>query len=254
MNRDNNGRKVTWSTVKNRMPIILNRFYFGWAMLSLVLLLFRIQLVSFSMHATWAAVVILSAIGSTLSMFRTEESSKVRSKSCSMLPFSAVLFGIWAICYFYGMGFAGYAAALVAVIPAFIVSFRNKTDGVSGCFFGTAAVLLSAAVIMVCGLDALLSSFVYTETVDEAVSPDGQYYACVYLSDQGALGGDTVVTVRRRKRLLPTALGWLSQVSRDERVYLGDYREAYTLRIRWLDEDTLVINGNKTEMSEFFPS
>ncbi len=71
-------------------------------------------------------------------------------------------------------------------------------------------------------------------------SPNGGYYAEVIDSDQGALGGDTVVNVydgRKVDALIFTA------AKSPQRVYVGDWGEHKSMTICWQNEHTLVING-----------
>lgn len=64
-------------------------------------------------------------------------------------------------------------------------------------------------------------------------SPDGTGYAEVIESDQGALGGDTVVRVYKSNTLFK---------GRGEIVYRGEWREYEDMEIFWKDDGTLVIN------------
>ena len=67
-------------------------------------------------------------------------------------------------------------------------------------------------------------------------SPDGSRYAEVIDSDQGALGGDTLVRVYKYKTLFK---------DRGEIVYKGEWREYEDMEIYWKDDDTLVINSKE---------
>lgn len=71
-------------------------------------------------------------------------------------------------------------------------------------------------------------------------SPDGAYYAEVIDSDQGALGGDTLVDVYENKSI--NAL--VFKISRKpQRVYQGDWGEFENMEIYWESDNCLVINS-----------
>ncbi len=72
-------------------------------------------------------------------------------------------------------------------------------------------------------------------------SPDGTRYAEVIESDQGALGGDTVVRVYKSNTLFK---------GRGEIVYRGEWREYEDMEIYWKDDGTLVINDVEYAIEE----
>ena len=64
-------------------------------------------------------------------------------------------------------------------------------------------------------------------------------------SDQGALGGDTVVVVHYEKPVVH--LGIVKIMKDPESLYVGDWKE--DIRISWIDDDTVVINGEVRELN-----
>lgn len=73
-------------------------------------------------------------------------------------------------------------------------------------------------------------------------SPDGTYVAQVVDSDQGALGGDTIVQVKETKTV-NCLLFTLEK--KPQRVYMGDWGVFETMQIYWRNEECLVINGRE---------
>ena len=63
-------------------------------------------------------------------------------------------------------------------------------------------------------------------------SPDGEYVAQVIRSDQGALGGDTLVEVYPKEK-----------PRQKQRVYVGEWGEYTAMEICWKTDTCLVING-----------
>lgn len=71
-------------------------------------------------------------------------------------------------------------------------------------------------------------------------SPDGHYCAHVIDSDQGALGGDTLVDVHAQP-CLDAGLFYMARTP--QRVFIDDHGVWKTMEIFWQDDTTLVING-----------
>ena len=100
-------------------------------------------------------------------------------------------------------------------------------------------------------LNAILSLFSLfpigrNSVVQSLPSPGGTYCAQVIDSDQGALGGDTIVEVyepQKRVNLL------LIELRKDPQlVYLGNWGEFENMNLRWESEQVLLINGRSYEV------
>ena len=106
------------------------------------------------------------------------------------------------------------------------------------------ALVLSALMILPIGFFgfiALIFGDLGQITVVQSVeSPTGAYYAEVVDSDQGALGGDTYVTVYENKSI-DTLLFKISK--EPQGVYHGDWGEFMNMEIYWKDDHCLVINS-----------
>lgn len=93
----------------------------------------------------------------------------------------------------------------------------------------------------------LFGDFGQNTVVQTVESPNGQYYAQVIDSDQGALGGDTLVDVYRNKGI---DLIILKIRKKPQRVYLGDWGEYENMEIYWKDDTCLVIDSVEYEISK----
>ena len=91
------------------------------------------------------------------------------------------------------------------------------------------------------GFIALVFGGIGKDTVIQSVpSPSGKYYAELIDSDQGALGGDTLVDVHHSKQI--NAL--LFQIEKEPQcVYRGEWGEFEDMEIYWKDDLCLVINS-----------
>lgn len=70
------------------------------------------------------------------------------------------------------------------------------------------------------------------KVVQTLESPDGTYIAQVISSDQGAMGGNTLVEVYPK-----------GKPRQKQRVYMGEWGEHAYMEIRWESDTCLVING-----------
>ena len=72
-------------------------------------------------------------------------------------------------------------------------------------------------------------------------SPQGTFVARIVDSDQGALGGDTLVEVQQSGKSLDMGIGVFTPAW--VRVYAGEWGEFQNMQLAWADEQTLVIDG-----------
>ena len=107
-------------------------------------------------------------------------------------------------------------------------------------------IILLVAVLGSAFLNIVFRNFGLTEIVRSVPSPDGIYTANVINIDQGALGGDSVVRVQR-VRLFGIPLD--DVVCLDRRVWLGDWGTTHLIGLYWMDDNTLMIEG---EEHDFF--
>jgi len=84
------------------------------------------------------------------------------------------------------------------------------------------------------------------DTVVQTVgSPSGRYYAEVLSSDQGALGGDTLVNVYEHSEINAV---FFKIAKKPQCVYFGDWYEFENMQLHWKDDHCLVINSVEYEI------
>ncbi len=155
--------------------------------------------------------------------------------------------------------------ALVSVVNALLLIFAFNTPPVIICNLLSATcccilpvlhgkrlgVKITASVLSVlmlipccyCGFIFLIFGNIGQNTVVQAaVSPDGKYIAEVINSDQGALGGDTLVQVRATHSF---NVGIFEISKKPQRVYMGEWGEFENIKIEWKNETGLLINGHQ---------
>ena len=136
---------------------------------------------------------------------------------------------IWVIvCTIVSFGCCGYLAAMrLRSLPAKIV-------------LGGIATLMTFQ-LCIFGFFLFLFGNIGQNTVVQTVeSPEGKYYAQVIDSDQGALGGDTIVYVYRNSKA-DTILFQIQK--KPQKVYTGDWGEFKTMHIQWKNDRCLTINS-----------
>lgn len=106
------------------------------------------------------------------------------------------------------------------------------------------ALVLSALMILPIGFFSFFAivfgNIAQNTVVQTVVSPNGEYYAQVIDSDQGALGGDTLVKVYQ-KSIINAFLFEIEK--KPQRVYTGDWGEFENMQIYWKNDHCLVINS-----------
>lgn len=102
--------------------------------------------------------------------------------------------------------------------------------------------LLSVPLLIISVLLISAGSFGANSVVETIYSPDKTYYAEIIDSDQGALGGDTVVYVHKTDKL---NLLIMTVSKTPQRVYLGEWKEYESMQIQWESEQSLVINSKE---------
>ena len=111
------------------------------------------------------------------------------------------------------------------------------------------ALILSALMVLpICSFSffALIFGNIGHNTVVQTVeSPNGKYYAQVIDSDQGALGGDTLVDVYKKGGI---NLILFKIEPNPQRVYWGNWGEFRDMQIHWKDDGCLVINSAEYEI------
>ncbi|MBE6812319.1 MAG: hypothetical protein E7523_05505 [Ruminococcaceae bacterium] len=155
--------------------------------------------------------------------------------------------------------------ALVSIVNAALLIFTCNTPTVIiGTLFSAIcccllpavhakrlAVRITALVLSVlmllpccyCGFIFLIFGNIGQNTVvQSAVSPDGTLCAEVIDSDQGALGGNTLVQVRETYSF---DAGIFEISKKAQRVYMGEWGEFKDMEIEWKYDNCLSVNGHE---------
>lgn len=140
-----------------------------------------------------------------------------------------------------------YVCAIhAAVCAVFLAVWHSGTTLVSKII----ALVLSAIMFIpigFCGLlGVYLADFGSVTVVETVESPSGKFRAEVIDSDQGALGGDTLVNVYNNRKHFNLLIFTISK--KPQRVYTGEWRAYEHMKIGWKDDDCLVINSKEYDI------
>lgn len=141
--------------------------------------------------------------------------------------------------------YGGLGVVTVVVCGWIVSSTSPKSVWKILCMILSALLTLGMSMILPIWLFAV--SIGRNTVVMELDSPDGRYTAIVTDSDQGALGGDTLVDVRDNDKTVDILIG---KFFSHQRVYHGDWGEWQDMTLSWQDGDTLVINGTACSVSD----
>ncbi len=138
------------------------------------------------------------------------------------------------------------AVALVCMIVCFICSAIIAENACSSAKAKIASVITSAflavLIIVVSILCVGFGNFGQNSVVERIYSPEKTFYAEIVDSDQGALGGDTVVYVYKNNWL---NLLVLTIRKTPQRVYIGEWKEYESMQTEWKNENCLLINSEE---------
>lgn len=160
--------------------------------------------------------------------------------SIPLLPLGILSwFKLIAACDYSGMSML---LALFSLVCLAMLLFRSSGKTGWKLASGAAAVLLAIPLAFGLLIGSVFGNFGENTVVREIKSPNGSYVAQVVDSDQGALGGNTLVEVRAEEKTVDLLV--VRFTKRPIRVYTGAWGEFDTLPVEWQDETTLLIKGH----------
>ena len=108
-----------------------------------------------------------------------------------------------------------------------------------------ALVLTAALVLPVCLICVLLNAIGNAQVqhvVKSVDSPNGVYYAQIINSDQGDMGGDTIVKIYSCKEL---DAGFFKISKKPLVIYIGEEDEYKTMELEWINDERLLIDAKE---------
>lgn len=137
---------------------------------------------------------------------------------------SAVVFICMAVCFVY--------SAIIAKKSCRCAK-QKIASVLTSAFFSVPVFVVSLVVVT-------FGAFSMNTVVDKIYSPNKTYFIEIIDSDQGALGGNTVVYVHQNRKL---DLFVLTISKTPERIYIGEWKEYETMNAEWESENSLLIDS-----------
>ena len=197
---------------------------------------------SFELGSVSAFTLVIEALSICAVLFGVVSKAEIKSKAFHVLmALLAPLSLVNAVFYIYYCHTVFVIAGMsVSAICACALSIKyGKPLGLK-----IASLIVWALMVLpVCVISFVFLVFGeigHTAVVNTVDSPNGRYYAQVVDSDQGALGGDTVVYVYEPKVI---DLYILKIEKKPQVVYFGEWAEFRTMEISWKNENCLIINS-----------
>lgn len=199
-----------------------------------------------SVPAFAIAIAVLSLCATIMAFVfkNTPESKVVRVLSALLTPLSLVNA---MLCIVRCPEAPVAAGALLSAGCAFCLTIKLSEPSA----LKIVALVLSALMVLPVGffsvIALLLGNFGQRTVVKTIESPDGTYYAQIIDSDQGALGGNTLVDVCEKS---PLDLLLFRVEKKSQRVYSGDWGAYAEMQVFWKGNRCLVIDSVEYKIGE----
>lgn len=205
----------------------------------ILLSVFDYQVVEFD-FAPYAFVLALTGVANVVLMILLRKAARSRASQVLETVCMPLAVVNWLFCFTAAdspFAVVCYLIYFAATVFLFFASVRLIVLKVlSGVLSGILIIPLAFISFLV-GTFGNLSANTVVETIP---SPDGGYYVEVVDSDQGALGGDTLINVYENSGF---SAGIFRVVKKPNRVYTGEWQEYKEMRIFWEDEHCLMIGS-----------
>lgn len=202
---------------------------------------------TFELTSVLAVSAVIAVISVFTVIFSIISKDKIFNKGIIILSY--ILFPLSfinaVICIFESGQLSVAVCVFISVVCCFFIMIRNSISKVRKIIVSVLFSLMSAFVIFFAFIVLMFGNIGQNTVIKSIDSPSGNLYAQVIDSDQGALGGDTLVDVYE-KREIDTFIFKLKD--KPQRVYLGEWREYESMHISWKDDKCLVINSVEYEI------
>lgn len=202
---------------------------------------------AFELTSVFAVSIAIAVISVFTVIFSIISKEKIINKvMVIMLYILAPISFINAIIYIFE---SGQISVAVCVLVSFLcISFliiknamvkANKIVVSILCVLATVFILFFSFVMLIFG------NIGQNTVIKNFDSPSGNLYVQIVDSDQGALGGGTIVDVYEKHEI---DIVVFKLKDKPQRVYLGEWREYENMQISWKDDECLIINSVEYEI------
>jgi len=197
-------------------------------------------------NSIFAVLLGIVSIFSLILVFREKPSMNRVNRILSFLLFPLSI--ITGYCLIFGSTwrFTGLFIGICCVC-GFIILVKDARPIWLQIIVAILSCLIGCLLVLFVFFDMCFGNFV-GRTIEKVVySPEGTYVAEVINSDQGALGGNTLVDVSCLKNINLLICQFADSPGN---VYRGKWLDFETMEIYWEDDDTLVINDKVYHFGE----
>lgn len=226
--------------MKKTMPFITFFLSFLYAFLpvcSIILYIFGYTFSLFNYTVFSVALALISVAATILVLKKQDKSTKKSIRILTaVLPMLAIL--NWAVYLFKSKQ---VIAVTVCMPICFVCAVILTAKFCKPLFLKISSIFLSILLIIPLAV-FMLFPFGINTVVGTVPSPKDSYYAEIVDSDQGALGGNTVVYVHKNDRIDAFVF---SITQTPKRIYTGEWKAYETMDIYWETEHCLIINSEE---------
>jgi hypothetical protein len=133
--------------------------------------------------------------------------------------------------------------SFITIVCSLILAFSFTRRKAIKIGLGVIYLVLFLFIIFYLFIMLIMADFGKNTVVKTEMSPNNVYLAEIIDNDQGALGGNTIVTISRQNYLMNLFIGRFTK-----RIYTGRWGEFETMTIRWETDKILYINGSRYMM------
>lgn len=155
----------------------------------------------------------------------------------SPFGYTVSLFGIWDLSVIVA---AVWVLAAITVTAFYLIIKSDISEALRITGIITASVF-SAILLCLSVFIVFAGQFTEKTVVNRILSPESIRFAEIVDSDQGALGGNTVIYVKDTHK----TDFLLFSIGKSKRIYVGEWKEYENMKIYWKDENYLVINSEE---------
>ena len=202
---------------------------------------------AFELTSFLAVSVIMAVISVFTVIFSIVSKDKINNKYIILLLYILTpLSFINAVIYIFESGQIIVAAcALVSFVCTSFLMIKNFKIKLRKMVALVLCALMTTFIFFFSFIMLMFGNIGQSTAVKNIDSPSGNLYVQIVDSDQGALGGDTLVNVYE-KREIDAFIFKLKD--KPQRVYLREWREYESMHISWKDDKCLVINSVEYEI------
>lgn len=201
-------------------------------------------------YVLFLVVYIILAVAMSFCSIKFKEKSK-KNDLASFLPLIAIIYLITLLFSFdFSIDYKTYSLLyyevifVVTLVSSLIIFFIYNNIKWVKIIVGIISAGIGALFCFVLFISLIFMNFGRSDILQIVNSPDSTYVAIAISHDEGALGGDTCVRVRKNKQRVNLLIGSITR--REQQLWIGEWASEPSLK--WEDNDTILINDVRYDL------